>query len=89
MKIFKMISLCIVTWAIIYLSSNCVFKNIDNFLYVNLNPNKCAFMEFSRMIIEFIDFKEEKLPNLKKISVTINMPIPTNPQHIQVLNGMA
>jgi hypothetical protein len=46
-------------------------------------------MEFSRMIIEFIDFKEEKLPNLKKISVTINMPIPTNPQHIQVLNGMA
>ncbi len=46
MKIFKMISLCIVTWAIIYLSSNCVFKNIDNFLYINLNPNKSAFMEF-------------------------------------------
>lgn len=89
MKIFKMISLCIVTWVIIYLSSNCVFKNIDNFIYINLNPNKCAFMEFSRMIIKFIDFKEGKLLNPKKIPIIVNMPIPTNPQHIQVFNGIA
>jgi hypothetical protein len=46
-------------------------------------------MEFSRMIIKFIDFKEGKLLNSKKIPVIVNMPIPTNPQHIQVFNGMA
>jgi hypothetical protein len=34
---------------------------------INVNPNKCAFMVFSRMILGFIILKERKLPNLKKI----------------------
>jgi hypothetical protein len=41
------------------------------------------------MIIEFIDFKEGKLPNPKKIPIIVSMPMPTNPQHIQVFNYMA
>jgi hypothetical protein len=31
-----------------------------------LNPNKCAFMVFSMMILGFIVSKEGKLPNPKK-----------------------
>jgi hypothetical protein len=34
---------------------------------INLNPNKCAFMVFSRMILGFIVSKESKLPHPKKI----------------------
>jgi hypothetical protein len=34
---------------------------------INLNPNKCAFMVFSRMILGFIVSKKRKLPNPKKI----------------------
>jgi hypothetical protein len=34
---------------------------------ISLNPEKCAFMVFSRMILDFIISKEGKLPNLKKI----------------------
>jgi len=43
-----------------------------------LNPNKCAFMVFSRMILGFIIFKKWKLPNLKKIEAIVNMPPPKN-----------
>ncbi len=68
---------------------SCSYNFIYIYIYIYLNPNKCAFMEFSRMIIKFIDFKEGKLLNSKKIPVIVNMPIPTNPQHIQVFNGMA
>jgi hypothetical protein len=56
---------------------------------INLNPKKCAFMIFSRMILGFIVSKEGKIPNPKKIQEIINMPPPKNPQQIQVFNGMA
>jgi hypothetical protein len=56
---------------------------------IGLNPNKCAFMVFSRMILDFIVSKKGKLPYPEKIQVIINMPPPKNPQYIQVSNGMA
>ncbi len=56
---------------------------------INLNLYKCAFMIFSRMMLDFIVFKKGKLPYLKKIQAIINMPSPMNLQHIQVFNGMA
>jgi hypothetical protein len=56
---------------------------------ISLNPDKCAFMVFSRMILGFIISNEKKLPNPKKIQATVNMPPPKNPQQIQVFNGMA
>jgi hypothetical protein len=34
---------------------------------ISLNPKKCAFMVFSRMILSLIVSKEGKLPDLKKI----------------------
>jgi hypothetical protein len=46
---------------------------------VNLNPNKCAFMVFSRLILGFIVSKEGKILDLKKVQVIVNMPVPTNP----------
>jgi hypothetical protein len=46
---------------------------------INLNPEKCAFMVFSRLILRFIVAKEGKTPNLKKVQVIVNMSIPTNP----------
>jgi hypothetical protein len=33
----------------------------------SLNPDKCAFMVFLRMVLGFIVFKEGKQPNPKKI----------------------
>jgi hypothetical protein len=56
---------------------------------ISLNPNKCAFMVFLRMVLGFITSKEGKLPYPKKIQAIINMPPPNNPQQIQVFNGMA
>jgi hypothetical protein len=34
---------------------------------INLNPNKCAFMVFSRTILGFIMSKEGKVMDLKKV----------------------
>ncbi len=45
---------------------------------ISLNPNKCAFMVFSRMILGFIVLKK-KLLNPKKIQAIVNMPPPKNP----------
>ncbi len=56
---------------------------------INLNPDKCAFMVFSRMILGFIISKQGKLLDLKKIQAIVNMPPPKSPQQIQVFNGMA
>jgi hypothetical protein len=47
---------------------------------INLNPYKCSFMVFSRMILRIIVSKEGKLPNPKKTQAIISMLIPTNPQ---------
>ncbi len=47
---------------------------------INLNPNKCAFMVFSGMILGFIISKERKLLFPKKIQAIVNIPPPKNPQ---------
>jgi hypothetical protein len=46
---------------------------------INLNPDKCAFMVFSGMILGFIVSKEGKLPDLRKIQAIVNMPPRKNP----------
>jgi hypothetical protein len=46
-------------------------------------------MVFSRLIFGFIVSKEGKILDPKKVQVITNKPIPTNPQHIQIFNGMA
>ncbi len=48
----------------------------------DINPQKCIFMIFSRMIFEFIISKEGKLSNPKKVEVIVNMPISQNPHDI-------
>jgi hypothetical protein len=45
-------------------------------------------MVFSGLILRFIISKEGKIPNLKKVHAIVNMLIPTNPQQIQIFNGM-
>jgi len=45
-------------------------------------------MVFSRLILGFIVSKEGKIPNPKKIQAIVNMPMPINPQQIQVFNCM-
>jgi hypothetical protein len=54
---------------------------------INLNPNKCAFMVFSGIILGFILSKEGKLLDPKKIQAIVNMPPHKNPQKIQIFNG--
>ncbi len=49
---------------------------------ISLNPDKCAFMVFSGMILGFIVSKEGKLLYPKKIQTIVNMPPPRNPHHI-------
>jgi hypothetical protein len=56
---------------------------------ISLNPDKCAFMVFSRMILGFIISKEGKLPYFLKIQAIVSMPPFKSPQQIQVFNGMA
>ncbi len=86
----------------IFLDDFIVFSDMDSHLQkfklcfqkckeydITLNPNKCVFMVFSRMILGFIISKERKLPNPKKIQAIVNMPPPKNPQQTQVFNGMA
>jgi hypothetical protein len=46
---------------------------------INLNPNKCAFMVFSGMILGFIISNEGKLLDPKKIQAIVNMLPPKNP----------
>jgi hypothetical protein len=45
-----------------------------------MNPDKCAFMVFSGMILGFIVSKEGKLIDPKTIQAIVNMPPPKNPQ---------
>jgi hypothetical protein len=56
---------------------------------ISLNLNKCAFMVFSRTILGFMVFKENKVMDPKKVEALVNMPIPTTLYEIQVFNGMA
>ncbi len=46
---------------------------------INLNPKKCAFMIFSRLILRFTISKEGKIPNPKKVQAIVNILVPTNP----------
>ncbi len=56
---------------------------------ISLNPDKCAFMVFSRTILGFIVYKEGKVMDLKKVETLVNMLIPITPQEFQVFNGKA
>jgi hypothetical protein len=47
---------------------------------ISLNPNKCTFKVFLRMILGFIVSKEGKILDPKKIRVIVNMSLPKNPQ---------
>jgi hypothetical protein len=64
----------------IFMDDFIVYSDMDNHLQklklcfqkckeygIILNPDKCAFMVFSGMILGFIISKEGKLPYLKKI----------------------
>jgi hypothetical protein len=53
------------------------------------NPQKCALMVFSGMVLGLVVSKEGKLLDSKKIQTIVNMPPPKNSQQIQVFNGMA
>jgi hypothetical protein len=55
----------------------CFFRSKE--FGINLNPNKRAFMVFSRTILGFIVSKEGKVMDPKKAKALINMPIPTTP----------
>ncbi len=56
---------------------------------ISFNPEKCAFMVFSRLILGFIISKEGKIPYLKKVEAIANIPTPINPQQIKIFNGMS
>ncbi len=56
---------------------------------ISLNPNKCAFMVFSRTILGFIVSKKGKVMDPKKVEALVNMPVRITPWEIQVFNGMA
>ncbi len=56
---------------------------------ISLNPNKCAFMVFSRTILGFIMSKEGKVMDPKKLEALVNMLILITPKEIQVFNGIA
>jgi hypothetical protein len=45
-------------------------------------------MVLSRLILGFIVSKEGKISNPKKVQAIVNMPVPTNPQQIQVFNDI-
>ncbi len=79
----------------IFLDDFTVYNDMENHLsklrlcfqkcreyYIGLNPDKCAFMVFSRMILGFIVSKKGKLLDLKKIQAIVNMAPPNNSQCI-------
>jgi hypothetical protein len=79
----------------IFLDDFIVYNNMDSHLQkltlcsqkcreygINLNPNKCAFMVFLGIILNFIVSKEMKVTNSMKIQAIVNMPPPKNPQQI-------
>jgi hypothetical protein len=77
----------------IYLDDFIVYNDMDSHLQklrlcfqkckeygISLNLDKCAYMVFSRMILEFIISKERKLLHPKKIQAIVRMPPLKNPQ---------
>jgi hypothetical protein len=40
---------------------------MQRIFWISLNPKKCDFMVFSRLILRFIVSKEGKIPNPKKV----------------------
>jgi hypothetical protein len=48
----------------------------------SLNPKKCMFLVYSRVILGYIVFKVGKLPNPKTISVIVNIPASKTPKDI-------
>jgi hypothetical protein len=78
----------------IFLDDLSVYSDMESHLMkcgeyrINLNPNKCAFYGFLGLILGFIASKEGKIPDPKKVQAIVNMLVATNPQKIQVFNGM-
>jgi hypothetical protein len=54
---------------------------------INLNPNKCIFLVYLRVILRYVVSKARKLSDLKKISTIVNMFAPKTPKDIHVFNG--
>jgi hypothetical protein len=50
---------------------------------------KCMFLVYSGVILEYIVSKGGKLLHLKKISTIMNIPTLKMPKDIHVFNGMA
>jgi hypothetical protein len=48
-----------------------------------------CFYDFLGLILGFIVLKEGQILDPKKVQTFVNMPVLTNPQQIQVFNGMA
>jgi hypothetical protein len=55
---------------------------------ISLNPDKCMFLVYSKVILGYIVSWEGKLLNPKKIVAIVNMPQPKTPKDIQVFNEM-
>ncbi len=49
---------------------------------ISLNPQKCAFMVYSKTILGFIVSKDGKTHDPKKIEVLVKMLVPKIPQEI-------
>jgi hypothetical protein len=54
---------------------------------ISLNPNKCAFIAFSRTILGFIMSKEGKVMDLKKVEALVNMQYLLPPKRSKFLTG--
>jgi hypothetical protein len=46
---------------------------------ISLNPNKCAFMVFSKTILGLVISKEGKVMDPKKVVALVNMLVPSTP----------
>jgi hypothetical protein len=56
---------------------------------ISLNPKKCIFLVYSRVILGYIVSNARKLSDLKKISIVVNIFISKTRKDICVFNGMA
>jgi hypothetical protein len=56
---------------------------------ISLNIYKCIFLVYSGVILGYVVSKVGKLPNMKNMSMIVNMLALKTPKDILVLNGMA
>ncbi len=48
----------------------------DKKFSINLNPKKCVFLVYLGVVLGYVVFKVGKIPNLKTISIIMNMLTP-------------